>query len=115
MTPIYFQLEERQDGSRIKFIETSTSTAVVNRPIAEIDFDHEDYFVIESLIDTNGNTIFIAYGFDWKGTWASGITLKLIYPDIATYTNAYYIFHWVDEDSDGIPDAPELYQVFTGN
>jgi hypothetical protein len=109
LAPIYFQT----NGTNLKFIENSTGIALVEKPISGFDFEHEDYFVIESLFDENNNRIFVSYGFDWKGTWSAGIYLKNIYPNIQTYTNQYYIIHWVDVNVDGIPQANEMMTIST--
>lgn len=111
LTPVYFQAESSQDGTLFKFIETSTGIAKVSRLASSIDFEHEDYFVIMALVDGNGNHVFVNYGFDWKGTWSAGIYLKAIYPNIQTYTNSYYIVHWLDTNGDGAPQPNEMTQI----
>jgi len=76
------------------------------------DFEHDDYFVLMACTDENSNLCFIIYGFDWKGTWAGGIQLKTMAENIETYTEPYYIYHWVDAgDMDGIPQPTEFTQV----
>jgi hypothetical protein len=109
LTPIYFQ----NDGSNVKLIENATGIDKVNRALSSIDFDHEDYFVLMALTDENGNSVFINYGFEWKGTWAAGMYLKAIYPNIQTYTNSYYIIHWQDTNNDGIPQTNEMTPIPT--
>jgi hypothetical protein len=96
-----------------KFVVTNTSTVLVDF-WQGVNFEHEDYFVMMTLRDANNNTIFISYGFDWKGTWSAGIYLKSIYSNIATYTNQYYVVHWIDSNADGIPQSEEMTQVATG-
>jgi hypothetical protein len=96
-----------------RFVVTNTSVVLVDF-WQGVDFGHEDYFVIMTLKDASNNTIFISYGFDWKGTWSAGIYLKSIYSNIATYTNQYYVVHWVDSNADGIPQSEEMMQVATG-
>jgi hypothetical protein len=110
LTPLYFQT----DGAYLKFVENSTGAAQVNVLASSIDLEHQDYFIIESLIDANYNHVFISYGFDWKGTWAAGLYLKTLYPTIQSMSNVYYIYRWVDADIDGIPEASEITQVATG-
>lgn len=114
LTPVYAQAVSSADGTHLEFVETSTGTVLVNRLASSIDLEHEDYFVIMTLVDANGNHVFISYGFDWKGTWAAGIYLKAIYPNIQTYANAYYIVHWVDTNTDGIPQPNEMTLIATG-
>lgn len=96
-----------------KFVVTNTSAVLVDF-WQGVDFEHEDYFVMMTLKDANNNTIFISYGFDWKGTWSAGIYLKSVYSNIASYTNQYYVVHWVDSNADGIPQSEEMTQVATG-
>jgi len=114
LTPVYFNIESRGDQSYLKFIENSTGTAKVDRMASSIDFEHEDYFVFMALADQNNNKVFIGYGFDWKGTWSTGIYFKTIYPNIEAYTRSYYIMHWVDLNGDGIPQTSEMAQIASG-
>jgi hypothetical protein len=114
LAPVYFQAESSRGGMRWKFIETSTGIAKIDLLASSIDLEHEDYFVIESLVDANNNHVFISYGFDWKGTWAAGIYLKSIYSNVAIYTNQYYIIHWMDYNGDGIPQPNEMTQTAPG-
>ncbi|UCC58004.1 MAG: hypothetical protein JSW14_06500 [Candidatus Bathyarchaeum sp.] len=114
LTPIYFVEEQQTDGTHFKFVENSTGTDKLDRLVSSIDFEHEDYFVVMSLVDHNSNRVFISYGFDWKGTWSAGIYIKAIYSNIHTYTNLYYIFRWVDSNADGTPQPNEVVQIATG-
>jgi nitroreductase len=107
LTPIYFQ----NNGTHVKLTENATNIDKVNHALSSIDFEHEDYFVIMALIDQNDNHVFINYGFEWKGTWAAGIYLKAIYPNIQSYTNPYYIIHWQDTNADGIPQTNEMTPI----
>ena len=114
LTPTYFVEEQQSDGTHFKFVEKSTGAVKVDELAYSIDFEHEDYFVVMSLIDQNNNRVFVSYGFDWKGTWSAGIYLKAIYSNIQAYTNSYYVFHWVDSNADGIPQPNEMAQIATG-
>jgi hypothetical protein len=77
---------------------------------------HQDMFVVECFIDPDGNTVFIIYGYGWKGSFAGGEYFKsVIYPNIGTYTHAYYIYQWVDANNDGFPDLNEITPVTNGD
>lgn len=77
------------------------------------DFDHEDMFVIEVFLDGNNNTVFMFYGFGWKGTWAAGIYFHDFLNDrITTLTNSHYIYHWSDVSMDGVPQPNEIHQEY---
>ena len=80
---------------------------------ATSNFNHEDMFVIEAFQDTNNNTVYIFYGFSWKGTWAAGIYFHdFLHGQITTFTNSHYIFHWSDLSMDGVPQPSELHQEY---
>jgi hypothetical protein len=115
LTPVRFQVDSSQGSTHLKFVENQTGLTKVDRLVSSIDFAHEDYFVVMSLVDRNDNCVFISYGFDWKGTWGAGIYLKAMSSSITGFANAYYIFHWVDSNADGIPQSNEMVQVATGN
>ena len=77
---------------------------------------HQDMFVIEYFMDGNGNAVFIIYGYGWKGSFAGGRYFKsTIYPNIASYTHAYYIYQWNDLNNDGFPDLNEITLVTSGD
>jgi hypothetical protein len=113
-TPLYFEASTVGGGTHLKFVETATGTAKVDVLTSSYSNEHEDYFILESVIDANSNHVFISYGFDWKGTWAAGLYLKANYSAIQGYSNVYYIFHWVDTNGNGIPEANEITQTATG-
>jgi hypothetical protein len=114
LMPVYFKNESLGDGVHLEFIENSTGTALVDRLETSINFTGEDYFVLMTSTDFNNNHVFVSYGFDWKGTWGAGIYTKAIVFNITSYTNSYYILHWVDANGDGIPQPSEMTQVATG-
>jgi hypothetical protein len=85
-------------------------------PLAAFDASnyHEDMFTAMVFYDeASSNTVFLMYGFGWKGTWASGIYFKeVISKNPEAYTNQYYVFHWVDDSKqDGIPQASEIQLI----
>jgi hypothetical protein len=113
LAPLYFEVYSG-GGTYLKFVETATGTAKVNVLASGYDSEHEDYFMIESLIDANYNHVFISYGFDWKGTWAAGLQVKTLYPTLQSMAGVYYIYHWVDTNANGIPESAEITQIATG-
>ena len=77
---------------------------------------HQDMFVVEYFVDGSGNAVFVIYGYGWKGSFAGGEYFKsIIYPNIGTYTHAYYIYQWVDANNDGFPDLNEITPVTNGD
>jgi Tol biopolymer transport system component len=104
IAPLYYQNDDgtlywyRADGTRID------ATALQGPQKSS-----HDMFVVESFIDSNGNHIFIVYGYGWKGTFGAGKFLKFVmYPNIASYTSSYYVFQWIDGNGDGFVDLNEI-------
>ena len=91
-----------------------TDTVVAALPMAVVADGHEDMFVVEVFTDGD-NTIFVVYGFDWKGTWAGGIYFKeVISKSLGSYPEACYVFHWVDDlGQDGVPQSSEILEYAT--
>jgi len=93
-----------------------TATAMSKSVFGDGITYHQDMFVVEHLLDVNGNAVFIVYGYGWKGSFAGGRYFKaVIYPDISGYTHAYYIYRWIDGNNDGFPDLNEITQVTYGD
>jgi hypothetical protein len=113
LTPVSSFAQAVGGVTHYRFVVTNTSTVLVD-VTQSINFQNEDYFVIMALKDAQNNTIFISYGFDWKGTWGAGIYLKAMSSNLTAYSNQYYVFHWVDSSHDGVPQAGEMTQVATG-
>jgi hypothetical protein len=113
LTPVSSFAQSINGQTHYRFVVTNTSVVLVDAT-QSINFQNEDYFVIMTLKDARDNTIFISYGFDWKGTWGAGIYLKAVSSSLTAYSNQYYVFHWVDSSHDGVPQAEEMAQVATG-
>jgi len=110
LTPVRFQ----SNSTHFMFTnQAGVVIAILSREV--VNSGHEDLILVESFVD-GSNTIFIAYGFDWKGTWAGGIHFRdVLSKALGNYPNAYYIFHWVDDvGQDGIPQSTEIHTESTG-
>jgi len=77
---------------------------------------HKDMFVLEVFADLKGNTVLMAYGVTWKGTFAAGLYLKsVIASNLASYSRAWYVFKWDDSNGDGMIDVAEISEVASGD
>ena len=110
LTPVAFVAPVENGKVHFKFVETKSGEVKIDVLSSNIDLEHEDYFVMMTLIDENNNQVFIFYGFDWKGTWSAGIYFKAIQKSIDSYMKQCYIFHWIDTDEDGVPETSEIDQ-----
>jgi hypothetical protein len=75
-----------------------------------------DVFVIQILRDADGRLVAMIYGTHYTGTWAGAEYFKfIVYPDIATYTNSYYIVRWTDATSgtsaNMTPDSGDTFAI----
>lgn len=111
LAPLYFSYDattyylKKKDGSTAGSIS-----------IPELTGLHKDMFVLEAFTDLKGNTVLIAYGITWKGTFAAGLYLKsVIAPNLAGYSHAWYVFRWDDLNGDGMIDLNEISQVASGD
>jgi len=79
---------------------------------------NSDVFVVQTLRDGDGRLVALLYGTHYYGTWAAGWWFKYtVYPNIAAYTDSYYIVRWTDAasgaDADYTPSAGDTYEILT--
>jgi hypothetical protein len=82
--------------------------------------EHNDLFLMESFVDNNGRNVVLAYGIDWRGTYAAGKYFDSeVFPNLARFTHCWVIVHWEDTNMNGFVDNPgegDTYTVIaTGN
>jgi len=75
-----------------------------------------DVFVIQVLQDTNGRLVALMYGTTYLGTWAAALYFTfMIYPNISTYQNGYYLIRWTDATSGAtanyMPDTGDTFTI----
>lgn len=110
LTPV----KEAWNGTHVWFANR-TDEVLAALPWGSLGTGHEDYFIIETFTEGN-NTFLVMYGMDWLGTWAAGMYFKeIIHPSLDTYTDDYYIFHWIDDSAqDGVPQTSEITPHVSG-
>jgi hypothetical protein len=116
ITPVYPSAEGTMyywyTRAGVKLTSTAMDSTLFGNGISY----HQDMFVVECFQDSDSNLVFIIYGYGWKGSFAGGNYFKsTIYPNIGTYTHAYYIYQWVDANNDGFPDLNEITPVTNGD
>ena len=73
-----------------------------------------DYFVVQVYME-GSRTVFSMWGFEKEGTYASGIYFAdTVYPNLATYTQCFYVCKWTDLNNDGIQQSNEISVVASG-
>lgn len=79
--------------------------------------DH-DFLVIQAVRDpSTGTLILVAYGLDAAGTTAAGwYFANVMLPSLTSYTNAWYVYEWMDTVDDNMPtNATEFQLIQSGN
>ena len=113
---------EDQGLAAISFLMNSThyvlmkgSTVVYAVRISAYNYTREDYFVMHAFRD-GVRLVFLIWGISHTGTYASGIYFAdVVYPNLASYTQGYYIFKWTDLDGNGIQTSNEVMVVAGGS
>ena len=98
------------------FILVDDSTQIVGTLHKQaLESGHQDMFVVQAFKDGK-NDFLVIYGVGWRGTWAASIYLaNAILKDLAEYSNAYFVFNWVDDGiQDGIPQFSEISKANFG-
>jgi hypothetical protein len=110
ITPI----DEAVNSTHVIF-QNRTGYPVASLAYSVVGKGHEDLFLIE-VFEDESNFFVVMYGVDWLGTWAAGMYFKEeVYPNLASYTHNYYIFHWIDDPGqDGVPQASEIILQASG-
>jgi hypothetical protein len=121
-TPVYLSYNATLQNTIIQRSgQLSTGKVIVSETNAQRDSGVVDYFVIQAFKDTNGRSVFIFWGIGWTGTYAATVFFVTnILPNIATYTNGWYVYRWNDASSgqsaNSIPDAGDTFTLIaSGN
>ena len=110
--------EKTMGYARIGFSMNSThfmfiqgSTVIYSALRSTYDSTKADYFVAQIYMD-GPRTIFSMWGIAETGTYASGLYFcDVIQPNLASYTQGYFICKWTDLNNDGIPQSSEITVV----
>ncbi len=70
-----------------------------------------DLFLLEVFSDSKSNYVFTAYGLTVKGSMAAAVIYKVIFPQLSTYQEGWYIYRWTDRNGNGVPDLQDSYTV----
>jgi hypothetical protein len=106
VAPLYWR---SVGGNYYWYAANGTRLNATAMSFSQIAAGTQDMFVLETFMDSSDNKVYIVYGYGWKGTFGGGKFFKfIIYPDISSYTDSYYVFKWVDGNSNGFVDLDEI-------
>jgi hypothetical protein len=78
---------------------------------AAVDQGLEDLIIIQTF-KSEGNTMLILYGFNWRGTWAAGLYFsELITASPQDYSESFCVLRWEDSTGDGVPQQFEIHRL----
>lgn len=86
----------------------------LGQPVASVSLsvlgpEVQDMGLIEAFTDQNGNTVMIFSGFDWQGTFVSGLYFKTVLTSrLSTMTDSWYIYSWSDSNGNGFAEVSEV-------
>lgn len=102
-SPVYFT----QSGGFDKFIKRSDGSTIASLAVGSVG-GSTDYFLIETLTDPSGNTVYIFYGFAFTGTSAAAHKmLDFVQTNkLGSQTSAWQVWSWFDYNGDGIVNNP---------
>lgn len=107
LTPLYFYHD--QAAGQYQFRRSSDGAVAYGLPVADVTSGQKDLLMVEAFTDSSGNTVFIGYGFTFRGTYAMGKLLKArIAPNISSYAYSWYVYKWEDLNGDGFQDLNEI-------
>jgi hypothetical protein len=92
-----------------QFRLSGTDQLIAELPANQIGTSH-DLFAIELFRDpTTGDPLLFGYGIDVAGTAAAAwYFTNVIAPSIASFTNSWYVFEWIDSGTPGPSDLGEF-------
>jgi hypothetical protein len=120
-TPVYLTDNATANTIMQRTGQLSTGNVIVSENNTQRDSGVVDYFVIQAFQDTNGRTVFLLWGIGWTGTYAATVYFVTnILPNIASYTDGWYVYRWNDATSgqshNSIPDAGDTFTLInSGN
>jgi len=79
------------------------------------NFSREDFFVMQ-VLQEDSRLVFLIWGIEYTGTYASGICFAdIVYPNLTSYNQGYYIFKWTDLDGNCVQTSNEITQIASGS
>lgn len=86
------------NGNNNNFVRRDTNQVVAQR--SGSGNGKLDYFVIEAFKDSAGRSVYLAYGFTWRGSAAANLFLShVIEKNPTDYSLDWYVFRWDDATS----------------
>jgi hypothetical protein len=109
------------DGpNNLAFFDRATNVAVVSAPFSTLTSSH-DFFALELTVEPISGTLsYTGFGMYAAGTAAAGYYFaQVVMPNIATYTDAWYVYEWTDSgEVDGgaaqLPDSTDTFTLVLG-
>ncbi len=100
------------DGTNLWFSNRTTSAKLAQTALTDLTA-HHDFFSVEVAVEPTSGTLFLAaIGMMAPGTAAAAYwSSTTLVPKRATFTDAWYIYEWLDSNNDSMPDAADAFTL----
>ncbi|MCJ7760672.1 hypothetical protein MUP59_05965, partial [Candidatus Bathyarchaeota archaeon] len=105
-------IRSARNATHYLLLDASNATVAAADATA-VDLGLEDLMIIQTF-KSEGNTILVLYGFNWRGTWAAGLHFSaLITANPQEYSESFCVLSWEDSTGDGVPQQFEVQRLQT--
>ncbi|HEY0468931.1 MAG TPA: hypothetical protein VGC79_32285 [Polyangiaceae bacterium] len=108
-------LSNSNTQTTIEIRDSRTDALIASELIADVSDSHDLFALQFTREPSSGSLILNAYGFTVGGTAAATLYFeKVLAPDLASATKAWYVGEWTDKNADQKPDLDELTSLASG-
>jgi hypothetical protein len=102
-----------EEGSNVIWrLRNGTVVVNVTQASTNVPPGSSDVFAIQIIRDADGRLVVLMYGERYTGTWAAAVYFKfVVYANISTYTDNYYIVRWTDVNGDFTPNIGDTFSI----
>ncbi len=105
-----------ENATHFMFRRTGTGSTVYAVAKSTYNPNAKDYLAVEAFKDGDRAVLILTGISSAVGTYASGICFAdLVWPHIANFGEAYYIYCWEDLNGDGVQTSNEISLITSGN
>jgi hypothetical protein len=96
----------------IQFIRSADDAVVASSTFPESTPSHDMIVIQVGRERATGTLALVLYGFHPNGTLAAAWHfVHVMAEDLASYTEAYYVYDWSDTNADQVPNAGDTWQL----
>ena len=115
-TSYYYQIESAQsqlyaNAATLCIVRRDTGANIICNPSVS---ETQDYFVMESFLDSSNRPVYLLWGWAWRGTFASAeYFADFVIRNSASYTKSWYVYRWNEGSGTSLNSFPDSGDTFT--